>query len=137
MNARTRSTHRWLASLLFAAAIAMPAAARAQVVVVANGSPITAYDIEQRIKLDAASSHQKPDRKAVIKELIDDRLKIAKARVYGLEVTDKEVDAAYENMAKAQHITPQQFGQLLERSGVAPNTIKARLRAELTWSQLV
>ena len=40
-------------------------------------------------------------------------------------------------MAKNQHITPQQFGQVLERSGISPNTIKARIRAELTWNQLV
>jgi len=137
INATRRSIRRWLASLLLAAAIGAPAAARAQVVVIANGSPITAYDIDQRIKLDAASAHQKPDRKAVIQELIDDRLTIAKAKVYGLEVTEKQVDDAYDNMAKGQHITPEQFGQLLAHSGVAPNTIKARLRAELTWNQLI
>lgn len=137
MNATHRSTRRWLAGLLLAAVIGVPATARAQVVVIANGSPITAYDIEQRMKLDAGSTHTKPDRKAVIQELIDDRLKIAKAKVYGLEVTDKQVDEAYDNMAKGQHITPEQFGQLLAHSGIAPNTIKARLRAELTWSQLI
>jgi peptidyl-prolyl cis-trans isomerase SurA len=136
ISKRHRSISRWLASLLLAAAIGAPAA-RAQVVVIANGSPITAYDIDQRMKLDAASTHQKPDRKAVIQELIDERLKIAKAKIYGLDVTDKQVDDAYDNMAKGQHITREQFGQLLARSGVAPNTIKARLRAELTWSQLV
>jgi peptidyl-prolyl cis-trans isomerase SurA len=136
ISKRHRSISRWLASLLLAAAMGAPAA-RAQVVVIANGSPITAYDIDQRMKLDAASTHQKPDRKAVIQELIDERLKIAKAKVYGLDVTDKQVDDAYDNMAKGQHITREQFGQLLARSGVAPNTIKARLRAELTWSQLV
>jgi peptidyl-prolyl cis-trans isomerase SurA len=137
INATRRSIRRWLASLLLAAAIVVPAAARAQVVVIANGSPITAYDIDQRMKLDAASTHKKPDRKAVIQELIDDRLKIAKAKVYGLAVSEKQVDDAYDNMAKGQHITPEQFGQLLAHSGVAPNTIKARLRSELTWSQLV
>ena len=136
-NATRRSIRRWLASLLLAAAIGVPATACAQVVVIANGSPITAYDIDQRMKLDAASTHQKPDRKAVIQELIDDRLKIAKAKVYGLEVSEKQVDDAYNNMAKSQHITTEQFSQLLARSGVAPNAIKARLRADLTWSQLV
>ena len=31
----------------------------------------------------------------------------------------------------------QQFSQILERAGISPNTIKARIRAELTWNQLV
>ncbi len=137
MSARRRSFRRWLAGPLFAAAVAAPVAAGAQVVVIANGSPITAYDVEQRIKLDAASTHKTPTRQEVINELIDDRIKIAKAKIYGLEVGDAEVDQAYNNMAKAQHITPEQFAQVLARSGIAANTIKARIRAELTWGQLV
>ncbi|MGA2565312.1 MAG: SurA N-terminal domain-containing protein [Pseudolabrys sp.] len=115
----------------------MPAAAFAQVVVVANGSPITAYDIEQRTKLMATSTHKAPARQDVIQELIDDRIKIAKAKSYGFEVPDSEVDDAFGNMAKNQHLSVQQFSQVIERSGIAPATIKARIRAELTWSQLV
>ena len=132
-----RSFRRWLAGAAFAAAVAMPAAAFAQVVVVANGSPITVYDIDQRTKLIALSTHKNPTREEVIKELIDDRIKITKAKSYGFEVPDAEVDNTFNNMAKNQHLTEEQFGQLLERSGIAPNTIKARIRAELTWSQLV
>ncbi len=132
-----QSIRRWLVGLLVAGAVAAPAGVRAQVVVVANGSPITAYDIEQRTKLDAASSHKAPSRKEVIQELIDDRIKIARAKTYGLEVSDTEVENAYNNMAKTQHISPEQFAQMLARSGVAPNTIKARIRAEITWGQLV
>jgi peptidyl-prolyl cis-trans isomerase SurA len=76
-------------------------------------------------------------RQEVINELIDERLKIARAKVYGLEVSDKEVDGAYDNMARVQHVSAEQFAQLLARSGVAPNTLKARIRAELTWGQLI
>lgn len=118
-------------------AVLAPASALAQVVVVANGSPITAYDIEQRSKLMATSLHKTPSRQEVIQELIDDRLKIAKAKSYGFEVSPTEVDQAFNNMAKAQHLTIQQFSQMVERSGIAPSTIKARIKAELTWTQLV
>ena len=127
----------WIASAALAAALALPAAAFAQVVVVANGSPITAYDIEQRTKLMATSTHKTPTRQEVIQELIDDRIKIAKAKSYSFEVPDSEVDEAFGNMAKNQHLSVQQFSQVIERSGIAPATIKARIRAELTWSQLV
>ncbi|MGH9811050.1 MAG: SurA N-terminal domain-containing protein [Terriglobia bacterium] len=126
-----------LAALALAVAAMAPAAAVAQVVVVANGSPITAYDIEQRTKLMATSTHKTPTRQEVIQELIDDRLKIAKAKSYGFEISDTEVEQAYDNMAKAQHVTTPQFSQMIERSGIAPSTIKARIRAELTWQQLI
>jgi peptidyl-prolyl cis-trans isomerase SurA len=131
------SVRRWLAGAVLAAAIAAPGAAFAQVVVIANGSPITAYDIEQRMKLISVSTHKTPTREEVINELIDDRLKIAKAKTYGFEVPEAEVENAYNAMAKNQHLTTQQFDQLLERSGLVANTIKARIRAELTWNQLV
>ena len=128
---------RCLLAAALAAAVLAPASALAQVVVVANGSPITAYDIEQRTKLMATSLHKTPSRQEVIQELIDDRLKIAKAKSYGFEISASEVDQAFNNMAKAQHLTTQQFSQMIERSGIAPSTIKARIKAELTWTQLV
>ena len=130
----------WIAGVLAGAALAVllaSAPARAQVVVVANGSPITELDIAQRSKLIATSTRKTPTRQEVINELIDDRLKIAKAKYYGLDVGDKEVDAAYENMAQRQRLSTAQFGQMLERSGISPAALKARLKAQIVWSQLV
>lgn len=137
MSAKRQLCRRWLAVAAVVFAVAAPAASHAQVVVVANGSPITELDIAQRSKLIASSTHKTPARQAVIQELIDDRLKISKAKYYGLEVSDAEVDGAFETMARRQNLSPQQFAQVLERAGVSPNAIKARVRAELTWSQLV
>jgi len=136
-SVRFRSLRRWVASAALAVAVAVPAGAFAQVVVIANGSPITAYDIEQRTKLITTSTHKAPTRQEVIQDLIDDRIKITKAKSYGFEVPDAEVDQAFANMAKNQQLSPQQFTQVIERAGISPTTIKARVRAELTWSQLV
>ena len=130
-------TKRLPAVLLLAACLAVPSLARAQVVVVANGSPITAYDIEQRAKLTASATHKPPTRQEVIQDLIDDRIKIDKAKSYGLVVGEDEVNQAFNTMAVRQHITPQQFTQFLQRSGIAADTVKARIRADLTWGQLV
>jgi peptidyl-prolyl cis-trans isomerase SurA len=137
IEVRGRAFSRCFASALVALAVAVPATARAQVVVVANGSPITEYDIQQRMKLDASSTQKNPDRQKVINDLIDDRLKIARAKVYAFEIDEAEVNNAFEGMATRQHITPAQFAQVLERAGISPNTVKARIRAELTWQQLV
>jgi peptidyl-prolyl cis-trans isomerase SurA len=107
------------------------------VVVIANGSPITEYDIQQRTKLVAVSAHKAPTRQEIITELIDDRLKLSRAKYYGFELPNEDVDNAFNNMAARQHITPEQFSSVLERAGISPNTIKARIRAELTWQQLI
>ena len=131
-----RNARKCLAAALLAA-LFVPSAATAQVVVVANGSPITELDIAQRTKLLATSTHKAPSRQEVVQELIDDRIKIAKAKVYGMEVSDTEVDSTFATMAQRQHMTTQQFSQVLERSGIMPQTVKARVRAQLTWNQLV
>ena len=123
-------------SVVVTLTFAAPTTSYAQVVVIANGSPITEYDIQQRMKLDAVSQ-KSPNRQQAINDLIDDRLKIARAKVYGLEVGDSEITGAFENMAGRQHITVAQFTQVLERSGISPNTVKARIRAEMTWQQLI
>lgn len=127
----------WLVGAALAAIVMLPPGAFAQVVVVANGSPITVYDIEQRTKLIVTSTRKTPTRQEVINELIDDRIKIARAKAFGFEVPEAEINTAFDQMARNQHLTPAQFAQVLERSGIAASTIKARLRAEITWNQLV
>jgi peptidyl-prolyl cis-trans isomerase SurA len=54
-----------------------------------------------------------------------------------MEVSDAEVNNAFDTMAQRQHMNAQQFSQVLERSGIMPQTVKARVRAQLTWNQLV
>jgi len=135
MLKRSMKRCQWFAGAVIAMGLACPAAA--QVVVIANGSPITEYDIQQRTKLEASATHKTVARQQIIDDLIDDRLKISKAKVYGLEVDDGEVNRAFEGMATRQHITVQQFAQVLERAGISPNTVKSRIRAELTWQQLI
>jgi peptidyl-prolyl cis-trans isomerase SurA len=134
LNVSTKR-YQWFAGAMLAIVLACPAAA--QVVVIANGSPITEYDIQQRMKLEASATQKGAARQQIIDDLINDRLKISKAKVYGLEVDDGEVNRAFEGMASRQHVTVQQFSQVLERAGISPNTVKARIRAELTWQQLI
>ena len=139
---RVRRTERislFLAATLLCAAVLVvaPCGAQAQVMVLVNGSPVTALDIAQRIKLKTVTDGKAPARDAVIKELIDDHLKVFIARRYGLEVTDGEVDAAFANMARRGRLSAQQMEQSLTQRGVAMATLRGKIRADLAWSQLV
>jgi peptidyl-prolyl cis-trans isomerase SurA len=131
---------RLLAALVLAALAAAtsvgPVAAQ-QVVVVVNGDPITAYDIEQRIKLIQISTQKTPTRQETIDELIDERLKIQLLRRFAIEGMDTDVDNAFANMARRMRMTPQQFTEQLGRSGVAPGTLKSRIKADITWSNVI
>jgi len=126
------------AAVLVFAAAALPSAVRAQqVVVIVNGEPITALDIEQRSKLIQLSTHKAPTRQEVLDELINEILKVREAKKWGLEIPSSEVDGAYATMASRMRLTPEQLTEHLAKSGVHTTTIKARIKADLTWPQLV
>jgi peptidyl-prolyl cis-trans isomerase SurA len=110
--------------------------AQAQIVLYVTGQPITAYDIEQRGKLIALGAKPK-SRQEVINELIDDKIKIMAAKRFNFEMSQADVDSAYANLARNAGATTEQFNKMLEGRGVNPNTLKARLKADLTWNQVV
>jgi peptidyl-prolyl cis-trans isomerase SurA len=122
--------------LLAALACATTASAQ-QVVVVVNGEPITALDIEQRSKLTELSTHKKPTRQEVLDDLINEKLKVREAKKWGLDVPNSEVDSAYASMASRMRLTADQLTQQLAKSGVNAATLKARIRADIAWPQLV
>ena len=123
---------------LAAAALVAPMHAQAQqIVVLVNGDPITAFDIEQRSKLTQLTTQKTPSRQEVIDELIEEKLKIQLLKRYTIEGMDLEVDAAYANMARRARLTTQGLTDTLEKSGVKPGTLKSRLKAEITWSQII
>jgi peptidyl-prolyl cis-trans isomerase SurA len=135
---RTRRGRLLSAAMLVSAVLTMASAARAQqVVVVVNGEPITALDIEQRSKLIQLSTHKVPPRQEVIDELITDTLKVKEGRRWGLEVSEAELDASYATMASRMRLTSEQLTQVLAKAGVHPATLKRRIRADITWPQLV
>jgi len=124
--------------LVFGAPMVLATAANAQqVVVIVNGDPITALDIDQRTKLIQLSTHKAPTRQEVLDELINEKLKVREAKKLGLDIPSSEIDTAYASMASRMRITAAQLTEQLAKSGVNAATLKARIKADITWSQLV
>ena len=123
--------------LMFAAAIPATTAGAQQIVVIVNGEPITALDVDQRSKLSQLSTHKVPPRQEVLDELINEKLKLREAKKFGLDVSASEVDTAYASMAGRMRFTADQLTQQLARSGVNVSTLKARIKADIAWSQIV
>ena len=134
-----RTCRNLLTAALLAAGVWTPGSvARAQqVVVIVNGEPITALDIEQRSKLTELSTHKAPARQEVLDELINEKLKVREAKKFGLEISGSEIDSAYATMAGRMRLTADQLTDQLARSGIHVATLKARIKADLTWPQLV
>jgi peptidyl-prolyl cis-trans isomerase SurA len=139
MNALRKTLVRLSAAsaLIAAVATASVSPAAAQIVLMVNGEPITAFDIEQRSKFLQLQASKPVTRKDVIDELIDDKLKVQSAKRYGMEVGTAEIDNAYANIARRMRQTPEQLTKTLESKGVHSSTLKSRLKADMTWNQIV
>jgi peptidyl-prolyl cis-trans isomerase SurA len=128
---------RILAAALLVVAAAAGDALAQQVVVFVNGEPITAMDIEQRSKFLLATSQKSPPRQEVLDQLIDEKLKIREAKRWNMEITDAEVESSYSLMASRMRQSAAQLTQTLAKSGINASTLKARIKADLAWQQLV
>src|SRR3981081_2325348 len=107
------------------------------VVVMVNGEPITNYDIEQRSKLPFLTTHKPADRKQVISELIDEKVKIKEGKKFGVDPTASDIDQSYAAMSSRMRTTPEALAKSLESQGVRADTLKARMKAEMVWTSLV
>jgi peptidyl-prolyl cis-trans isomerase SurA len=111
---------------------------RAQTVaVMVNGEPITNYDIEQRGKLNFLTTHKPADRQQVIDELIDEKVKIREGKKFGVDPGVSDIDQSYAAMSSRMRITPEQLTKSLEAQGIRPDTLKARMKAEMIWTSLI
>jgi peptidyl-prolyl cis-trans isomerase SurA len=139
IDCRRTCRNLFTAALLAVGVSALGAAAHAQqIVVIVNGEPITALDIEQRSKLTQLSTQSKaPTRQEVLDELINEKLKVREAKKFGLEISSSEIDSAYATMAGRMRLTADQLTEQLAKSGIHVATLKARIKADLTWPQLV
>ena len=136
MVAPIAASCRLLAAAIFIIATTIAAPAQ-NVVVMVNGEPITALDVEQRIKFTELTTHKAPARQDVINELIDEKLKVREGKRWGIEITDAEVDSQYASMGSRMRFTAEQLTQNLAKGGVNANTLKTRIRADTVWQQLV
>lgn len=137
----TQFSHRLLplvASCVVAMLLACASPARAQTVVaMVNGEPITEYDIEQRSKLNFLTTHKQSTRNEVVSELIDEKVKIKEGKKFGVEPTYTDIEQAYGQMAGRMRINSDQLTKSLEAQGIRPDTLKARIKADMVWGSLV
>jgi peptidyl-prolyl cis-trans isomerase SurA len=133
---RTCRTALAVACLIAAAAAANTARAQ-QVVMIVNGDLITAYDIEQRMKFVQLSTRKPGVRSEVIDELIDDKLKVQFGRRYKIEIADSEIDQQFAEMGLRMHMSAEQLTQALAQGGVDAGTLKAKIRSDTVWQNIV
>ncbi len=120
----------------------LPAAAASQgVVVVVNDSPITSYDITQRVKLNKllgqASGSSKTQRKRALRELINDVITRTEAKRMKIDFKKDQVDSAIERMAKGAGLSANALNDKLKRNGISEKTFRSQVEAMMVFRFLL
>jgi peptidyl-prolyl cis-trans isomerase SurA len=112
---------------------------------VVNGYVITGTDIDERVALvTSAAEFEVSDeellrlRVQVLRNLIDETLKIQAAEAQKLEVNRGEVEQTYGQLA-AQNFggDPKQMDEYLRSVGSSPNALKRQIEGEMAWENLL
>jgi peptidyl-prolyl cis-trans isomerase SurA len=73
----------------------------------------------------------------VIDELINEKVKIKEGKKFGIDPSGADIDSSFANMGSRMRMSPEQLTKTLENSGIRPDTLKHRMRAEMVWTNLV
>lgn len=132
----------WLTALLLCAlAAGAPATAQEEsIVVLVNDDPISAYDIEQRERFLAVTTHAQPSaelKKQATDMLIDERLQLQQGKKLSISPDESDVSRILGEMAQKNNMSVDALTSALGQMGVNIKTLKDRLRAQLVWQDVV
>ncbi len=112
---------------------------------VVNGFVITGTDVSQRVALVTSASNAEVSeeelkrlRVQVLRNLIDETLKIQAAQALEMPVTRAEIDQTYNQLA-AQNFgqEPEKMDEYLATVGSSPNALKRQIEGEIAWENLL
>ena len=114
------------------------------VAAVVNDAPISTFDVQQRLRLMMASSGAQLDERALaqlqqqaLRDLIEERLKLQEFGRFEQSVAEEEIDAELARIAASGGGTPETLARDLAGQGIAVETLRQKIRADIAWEQLV
>lgn len=120
------------------------AAAQEGIAAVVNDSVITLSDVRERADLYSTDNAQqltteqrKTLEKQVLGRLIDEALQLQEARNLGITVSDADIAAGMDELAKQNGVVPEEFKKHLEKIGGPVRSLQSQVRASVAWSQVV
>jgi peptidyl-prolyl cis-trans isomerase SurA len=141
-----------LAALLLASALTLCAGLHAQesldapdgIAAVVNGDVITRADVDNRARLFALTTGQPiaPDvlkllRPQILRQLVDDRLKMQEIQRRKIAVPDIDVAHAIADIERRNRLPEGGLQQKLSGQGVAPSTLISQIRTQLGWTRVL
>ncbi|MCK5284562.1 MAG: peptidylprolyl isomerase [Alphaproteobacteria bacterium] len=115
-----------------------------QIVAVVNDDAISLSDLNNRLKLIAASSGlpQTPEiyqklSGQVIGSLIDEQIMLQEARRLELEISPEELENGFAAIAQQNNFTAEQFRIMLQKGGLSVMTMHRQVESQIAWSKII
>ncbi len=124
------------ACMLFTALVSTPASAQSLVALV-GGEPITARDVEHRMKMLEVFSRKKSSKQEALEELINEKVKWNQALRLNIEITVAQGDRAFTAMAAQSGRSADEFAKAFQQAGIDPTSFKNKLRVDLAWRDVL
>jgi peptidyl-prolyl cis-trans isomerase SurA len=126
------------ALLAMAPAVAAAVTESKGVVAVVNDQPITSFDVNQRIKLTSVlGSGKKLTRKEALELLINDILKRNETARVKAALSEEQVDAAVERLAKGTGTTVEGLNAKLKSAGISMKALRLQLQTNLSFNRVL
>lgn len=145
-----RALSRLLACALVAAALAAGAAAPVlaqavqRIAAIVNDEVISAYDLDQRVRLLLTSSGREPSpaqmqqiQSQVLDALIEERLQLQEAQRLNIQVADAEIADGLKFIEEQNRMQPGDLERALGRAGTGIETLRQQIRAQIAWGKVV
>lgn len=114
------------------------------IAVVVNSDAISRSDVYDRMRLIMVSSglQDTPEiREKLVPQvtsvLIDEQIRLQEARKLELEVTQEDIDAGFKQLAEQNKFTPDQFKEILKKSGINVATMFRQIKSQVAWTRVV
>jgi peptidyl-prolyl cis-trans isomerase SurA len=136
-------------TLLVAVAAAFPALpARAQdtlrIAAVVNEDIITELDVYMRLRMAMLSAHLQDNDETrkrllpqVLRNLIDDHLKLQEAKRTGIKINPADVEKRLSALAQRNNMTREDLEAFLKTNGILIDAVADQITADLSWARLV
>ena len=106
-------------------------------VIYVNDSAVTAFEVDQRTRFIQLLNGPDSDRESVLRELVNDRLKMQAARQIGVEITDEALAQGASEFAGRANMGTEQFIAALAQAGVEEQSFIDFVRAGIAWREVV
>ncbi|MBL25965.1 MAG: hypothetical protein CMM50_00230 [Rhodospirillaceae bacterium] len=133
-------------------ALALTGAAQAQaqaqdvqrIAAIVNSDVISVYDLATRIDLAITAGGLNDTQEVrrnmapqVLRNLIDDKLKIQEAQRQGVPPTQSEVERAMETIANQNNIAPSQIDDFLAARNIKRSALESQIQGEIAWAKIL